>query len=504
MKTLKRSLARIAAVALFLPISVGAFPTEAQTWDEAVDAYERGDYATAWRGFLIAAEQGDASAQFNLGLMYDYGQGVPRDYAEAVKWYRRAADQGNARAQYNLGTMYDNGQGVPQDYVEAVKWYRSAAEQGDVLAQNNMGSMYEYGHGIPQGYVRAYMWFNLAVSRSPAAELDRREIAERNRDRVAARLSPEALARAQRMAREWRPGGAAKRPAPASRRADAGDDLRTRVTAVQGALERLGHAPGPADGVAGPKTRAAIRAFQAAAGLPVDGEVSDRLESEILSALAAATPGPVIANRARERAATGSGFRVSAQGHVLTNAHVVRDCAEVRVLPAGAVAVAARDETTDLALLAGPAGGAVAAFRQGRGVRPGASVVVSGFPLRGVLASGANVATGSVSALAGPGDDRRLIQISAPVQPGNSGGPVLDSAGNAVGVVVAKLDALALARATGDIPQNVNFAVSAGAARAFLDAEGVAYETAPSDTARPPADIAAAARAFTVLVECWN
>ena len=180
----------------------------------------------------------------------------------------------------------------------------------------------------------------------------------------------------------------------------------------------------------------------------------------------------------------------------------MRECAELRVPPAGSVAVAARDEVADLALLAGPAGGAIAAFRQGRGIRAG--VVVVGYPLRGVLASGANVTAGIVSALAGPGDDRRLIQITAPVQPGNSGGPVLDSAGNAVGVVVSKLDAIAMAQATGDIPQNVNFAVSAGAARAFLDAEGVAYETAPSEKARPPDEVAAAAKRFTVLVECWN
>lgn len=172
-------------------------------------------------------------------------------------------------------------------------------------------------------------------------------------------------------------------------------------------------------------------------------------------------------------------------GHILTNEHVVRGCAELRVPPAGVVAVAALDEAADLALLAGPAGGAVAAFRQGRGIRAGAGVVVVGYPLRGVLASGANVTAGIVSALAGPGDDRRLIQITAPVQPGNSGGPVLDSSGNAVGVVVSKLDAIAMAQATGDIPQNVNFAVGAGAARAFLDAEGVAYETAPSEKAAP-------------------
>ena len=205
-----------------------------------------------------------------------------------------------------------------------------------------------------------------------------------------------------------------------------------------------------------------------------------------------------------ERVSTGSGFRVSAEGHILTNAHVVRGCAEARIPPATRVAVAARDDGGDLALLEGPAGERFAAFRQGRGVRPGAAVIVAGYPLRGVLASAAIVGAGNVAALAGPGDDRRMIQITAPVQPGNSGGPVLDSAGNVVGVVTAKLDALKIARATGDIPQNVNFAVSAGAARAFLDSEGVAYATAPSDEARAPDEVAAAATAFTVLVECWK
>ncbi|MDE0717959.1 MAG: serine protease [Rhodospirillaceae bacterium] len=208
-------------------------------------------------------------------------------------------------------------------------------------------------------------------------------------------------------------------------------------------------------------------------------------------------------------AGTGSGFRVSARGHILTNAHVVRGCREVRIPPSPnarsrRVAVGARDDGADLALLAGPAGRPFAAFRQGRRIRPAASVIVAGYPLHGLLATGLNVSKGIVSALAGPRNNRRMIQISAPVQRGNSGGPVLDSAGNVVGVVVSKLNALKVARVTGDIPQNVNFAVSAGTARAFLNAEGVAYATAPSDIARTPEDVAAAARTFTVLVECWK
>ena len=81
------------------------------------------------------ADAGEASAQFNLGLMYTEGRGVPQDDAEAIAWYRRSAEQGHAGAQVNLGGMYANGRGVPQDYVEAIAWYRRAAEQGDAVAQ---------------------------------------------------------------------------------------------------------------------------------------------------------------------------------------------------------------------------------------------------------------------------------------------------------------------------------------------------------------------------------
>ena len=207
-----------------------------------------------------------------------------------------------------------------------------------------------------------------------------------------------------------------------------------------------------------------------------------------------------------DRAMTGSGFRVSADGHILTNAHVVRGCAEVRAPTGMSVRVVAYDDAADLALLESSSRSpdAVAAFRQGRGIRSGASVVVVGHPLHGILASEASVSAGIVSALAGPGDDRRLIQITAPVQPGNSGGPVLDSAGNVIGVVVARLDVLKVGRDAGYLPQNVNFAVAAGAARAFLDAEGVPYLTSPSQRALPTDQVAATGKRFTVLVECWK
>ena len=201
---------------------------------------------------------------------------------------------------------------------------------------------------------------------------------------------------------------------------------------------------------------------------------------------------------------TGSGFFVSRSGHVLTNAHVVEQCREVRIPPTGVATIVARDDASDLALLKNDMDNQPthALFRGGRGVQQGSAIVVIGFPLQGFIASGPSVTTGIISSLAGPANDRRLFQMTAPIHHGSSGGPVLDHAGNVVGVATAKLDPFVVARETGDIPQNINFAVSAGITRTFLDAEGIQYEIAPSGTALQTETIATRARQFTVRVEC--
>jgi TPR repeat protein len=158
-----------------------------------------GELASPVKRYRLAAEQGDATAQFNLGLIYKEGQGVLlQDYKEAARWFRLAAEQGHASAQFNLGFMYDNGQGEPQDYKEAVKWDRLAAEQGNEAAQNNLGRMYPEGLGVPRDYIQAHMWFNLAGVNNDATAIE-------NRDMVARKMTPGQIAEAQRLAREWKP-----------------------------------------------------------------------------------------------------------------------------------------------------------------------------------------------------------------------------------------------------------------------------------------------------------
>ena len=120
--------------------------------------------SVAFNALKNAADQGDAGAQFNLGVMYAKGQGVAQDYAQAVAWFRKVADQGNAGAQFNLGFMYANGQGVAQDYAQAVSWYRKAADQGNAGAQFNLGFMYAKGQGVAQDAMIAYALYNLSAS----------------------------------------------------------------------------------------------------------------------------------------------------------------------------------------------------------------------------------------------------------------------------------------------------------------------------------------------------
>lgn len=342
------------------------------------------------------------------------------------------------------------------------------AEQGNDSAQTCLGSLYLGGLGVrrdtnqgvkwlsraaEQGNTRAQSFLGLAYWYGDgvpqdyvvgyswfniAARYGASQIVE-VRDHMASQLTTEQLAEGQRLAREWRP---------------------TREGSLSGNEEPPG----------------------------------ERAEAGV----------------------TGTGFVVSKEGHVITNHHVVADCTDLYVTSGGRpktaeeidafldpVAVIAQDAQNDLALLkmSGQVR-AVATFRSGKGVRQGDGVVVVGYPLHGLLAAGPSVTVGNISALAGPGDDTRLFQITAPVQPGNSGGPLLDESGNVIGLVVAKLDAIAVATATGDIPQNVNFAISATIARAFLDAHGINYQAGTSVKKVGTADIAEAAKRFTVLVEC--
>jgi S1-C subfamily serine protease len=203
----------------------------------------------------------------------------------------------------------------------------------------------------------------------------------------------------------------------------------------------------------------------------------------------------------------GTGFVINTNGYIVTNNHVISNCVgdihgnltsdritNLRIVSA--------DETNDLALLQAPQTFQTTAAIRGTAIHPGESVIAIGYPFHGLLTSDFTVTTGIVSSLSGVLNDTRYLQISAPIQPGNSGGPLLDASGNIVGVVAAKINALRFAKATGDIPENINFAIKTGAMRDFLDNSAISYQTAEPSGDLKAAQIASNARAYTMLISC--
>ncbi|AXI45099.1 sel1 repeat family protein [Sulfitobacter sp. SK012] len=185
----------LSAVGLAVVLAFSRQPTLAQDFQKGLDAARSGDFETALQELRPLAEQGYPPAQYNIGVLYYDGNGVPQDFAEAEKWLRLAAEQGYVSAQYNLGLMYDKGDGVPQDIAEAVKWLRLAAEQGNAESQMHLGLMYVWGDGVIQDNVYAHMWWDISASLGY-------EDAKGNRDIVAKRMTDDEIAQAQQLARE--------------------------------------------------------------------------------------------------------------------------------------------------------------------------------------------------------------------------------------------------------------------------------------------------------------
>jgi S1-C subfamily serine protease len=313
--------------------------------------------------------------------------------------------------------------------------------------------------------------------------------------------------------------------------------------ALQRDLQQLGFIPpSPIDGVYGHDTRVAIVAWQTARSRPVTGFLGDgdavALEAEVpMGSQTVAQgpqhpqagsgsgegtegsqpPSPQVATREEQQpqvsqpqlTATGTAFAINSAGDFLTNYHVVKGCTTVRLRIASAQqedgTVSFTDERNDLAVVRSPANGIEPMrIREGKGIRPADAVVVLGFPYAGLLATSPQVTTGAVSALAGIGDDSRYLQLTAPVQPGNSGGPLLDLSGNVVGIVSARINDVAVAELTGTLPQNINFALKSTVIRDFLDAHQVNYSLAQSDQKLDPADVGEQATKSVVMIECYK
>jgi S1-C subfamily serine protease len=208
------------------------------------------------------------------------------------------------------------------------------------------------------------------------------------------------------------------------------------------------------------------------------------------------------------KSSTGTLFVVSKTGHAITNQHVINGCSELRIKGREGVAkLVTDDKANDLALLQiqGPVADFASIASDPSKLRQGEDVLVFGFPLNAVLSSSVNLTPGIVSALTGFGNDTNQIQITAPIQPGSSGSPVMNKKGNLVGVVAMKLSDTKMAQATGQVGQNVNFAVSGQTLRTFLDTHKVSYRNSNLFSFDlSTSDLADKARKWTMVVECWK
>ncbi len=303
--------------------------------------------------------------------------------AEAIEEIKAKAQKGDSESEYKLGILYANGAGVIKDATEASKWYRRAAEKGRATAQFALGMFYFLGVGVSQDYLQAHKWLNLSSAQGFKAAKTAREMVEQ-------KMSPEQIAEAQQLAREFKP----------------------------------------------------------------------RKESDSDNSMS------------ENPFASGTGFFITDDGYLISNYHVVKDATKVRLLTSAGLIdakVVQVDAANDLALLKAVGRFASLPIIASRTVNLGGTVATIGFPNIGMQGFSPKLAKGEIASLSGAGDDPRYFQISVPVQPGNSGGALVDEHGNVIGIVSAKLNASAALAASGALPENVNYAVKSSFLLSFLE-----------------------------------
>jgi TPR repeat protein len=461
--------------------------------------YDKGQGVTkneleAVKWYRKAAEQGYATAQSNLGACYGHGQGVAKDEAEAVKWYREAAENHLAEAQYNLGVCYAKGEGVGKDEAEAVKWYRKAAEQGFANAQYNLGLCYAFSHGVAKDVAVAVQWYRLAAEQHQAKAQFNLSVSYAKGEGVT-----KDLLKAVRWCRE----------AAEQDYAEAQYNMGLCYAVGQGVAKDEAEAVkwfllAAEQGHELAKKNMAVAESQFARERVAEGrKLARNFKPREFPSARSDTSSASIAQVRQE--SSGSGFFITEDGYLITNEHVTGNGAQVRLVT-GAGLISAKvvkvDAANDLALLKAEGNFTPLPITASRGVRLGSTVATVGFPNIGLQGFAPKLAKGEIAALSGAQDDARYFQISVPVQPGNSGGALVDERGNVVGVVSAKLNAATALSVSGALPENVNYAVKSSFLLSFLESvpEVSAKLKEPSMAERKFEDVVKSAEQAAVLV----
>ncbi len=417
--------------------------------------YLDSDYVGAFQIWMNLAENGHFVAQRNLELMYELGVGVRKNKPIALKW-RTLWEQTLVDLRFSACVFINVAKWRDEERVAELERCKALAAKGDLFAPRHLARYYGERQNPDFDLGEAFYWYAITAR---AGWLD-------DAATVQAVLAGENPRRFEGLTRNQL--------------------AKAKARLVVAELPRNPYL------VIGSST-----------GSPASDSAGGQGKARGGSA------GPSGAGGGGERRASGTGIVVAQPARILTNAHVVQRCARISVIAEGAAKparVEAVDAKVDLALVSVETRfERVASLRAPVNTRTGEDIVVVGFPLQSVLSHEPIVTAGIVSALAGFKGDPTQIQISAPVQPGNSGGPVYDLNGNVIAVVVAGLTTLRAKRGNQTVtPQNVNFAINVAEAQKFLDQHHVQWRKRAFDKDKriAAADIAEQARKTTVLIEC--
>jgi TPR repeat protein len=386
------------------------------------------DYNQAITWLTRAANLGLNEAQFELGLMYLKGTGTKQNDIEAEKWLLKSALQNNVKAQYYLGLLYckDRDDEIQHDYKEAVKWFSKAGAQNHIESQYLLGVMYCRGEGVAQDYKIAAKWFIKAASQGSSRAQLVLGVCYWNGKGVAVDYA-ESL--------KWMSLASMNGDKDAKMLKN---DIRDKMTAMQ--IE---------------EAQKRINKIKKVKGYLAEKEHSlkDIEESNEKTEL------------------TSTGFFISSDGFILTAFHAVGKSENVHVLynkKKYTAKIVDKDESLDVAVLKVDGNNFSFLPLASEAVQTGDQVFTMGYPQVSLQGTEPKFTEGSISSLSGSGDNPHYFQISVPVQPGNSGGPLISQKGEVIGLIVAKLNDISALLTTGSVPQNVNYALKSTYILSFL------------------------------------
>ncbi len=491
------------------------------------------DDKEAFKWYMKASDQNNTDAKFKIIFMYLEGKGVDENQKKAFEIAKELAEDNHLKAQSLLGHLYKQGIGVKKDYKKAFEWTKKAADANQSIAQKNMGNMYCDGQGVKKDCKEAFKWY------MKAAEQDDIDAIEQVAMRYWFGYAPDGDQRSRKKAFKWYMRAAKLNSAYAQNQvADAyyeGDGTRKnykqafkwhlKAAKQDNYLSQMDIGKMYANGLGTVANYVKAYAWLSIAltNFPKVSDFNDEIKEiqKYLNKLESKLshkqidiaqnydprqsdniPKSNSKNKlSKNRTGIGTGFFINTS-NVVTNHHVVEECSSIELVRGEYRAdakIIVDDSRNDLAVLkTGKTNDKYLKLRAGKSIRIGEEIIVLGYPLGKLLGSGIKLTTGDVSSMTGLLDDSTNMQISAPVQPGNSGGPLLDKSGNVVGVIYSRVEKTLSGRST----QNVNLAIKSNILQMLLDTKNIEYNVASSKKKKEAANIADEAKDSIVQVIC--